>query len=288
MSEDIDCLAEKLQLSHDETLARLKEMYDGYHFTWPSPDVYNPFSLLNCMATKKLEAYWFGSGTPTYLIEMMRKFHLEPNALGETCKASKDDFDAPTETLSAITPLFYQSGYYTIKDYDPELELYTLDVPNKEIRVGLFKALLPNYLERSTEKGHVTIAYMSKHIKHNEIDTALQLLQTLLETVPYCNGAKGEGYYQQMLYVIVALLTPYRIGVEQHTAKDRTDITLETADHIYIMELKFGKSATEAMQQIEERNYASAFALRGKPITKVGIAFDADELHNLTEWIVKD
>lgn len=138
MSNDIDMLAAKLSLTREETINQLKENYDGYHFTIPGPDVFNPYSLLNCFADGKLNAYWFASGTPTYLIEMMRKFDMMPANIGQDIEADKGDFDAPTETLTTIMPLLYQSGYLTIKKYTPETDLYTLGIPNKEIRVGLF------------------------------------------------------------------------------------------------------------------------------------------------------
>lgn len=137
MSNDIDMLAAKLSLTREETINQLKENYDGYHFTIPGPDVFNPYSLLNCFADGKLNAYWFASGTPTYLIEMMRKFDMMPANIGQDIEADKGDFDAPTETLTTIMPLLYQSGYLTIKKYTPETDLYTLGIPNKEIRVGL-------------------------------------------------------------------------------------------------------------------------------------------------------
>lgn len=137
MSNDIDMLAAKLSLTHEEAINQLKENYDGYHFTIPGPDVFNPYSLLNCFADGKLNAYWFASGTPTYLIEMMRKFDMMPANIGQDIEADKGDFDAPTETLTTIMPLLYQSGYLTIKKYTPETDLYTLGIPNKEIRVGL-------------------------------------------------------------------------------------------------------------------------------------------------------
>ncbi len=143
MSGDIDELAKKLNLSREETIAELTEHYDGYHFCWPSSDVFNPFSLLNCFADGRMDSYWFGSGTPTYLINMMRKFDFLPSELG--MEAVKDDFYAATEPMTTIMPLLYQNGYITIKGYDEETRLYTLDVPNNEIRVGLFRSLLPHY-----------------------------------------------------------------------------------------------------------------------------------------------
>lgn len=285
MQDDIEALAEKLNLSYEQTLAKLKDNYDGYHFTWPSPDVYNPFSLLTCFAKQKIDSYWFGSGTPTYLINMMRNFNFLPANLGENMEAGKDDFDAATETMTTIMPLLYQSGYITIKDYDEETELYTLAIPNKEIRVGLYRSLLPHYLTSKTAMCNTTIAKMSVLIKHGKIDEALQLLKSFWETVPYCDNTHYEGHYQQTMYIIFALLTNFRIIVEQHTSKGRIDITMETDDTIYVMELKFGKTAQEALEQIESKHYVNAFAMSGKEIIKVGMSFNIKEDNTIVfDW----
>ncbi len=284
MSDDIDELAAKLGITFEQTVDKLKDNYDGYHFTWPSPDVFNPFSLLNCFAKQKLDSYWFGSGTPTYLINMMRSFDCLPSDIGTQMEAGKDDFDAPTETMTNIMPLLYQSGYVTIKDYDEETELYTLDIPNKEIRVGLFRALLPHYLTDKSVKANTTIAKMSVLVKKGDMDAAFCLLNDFLETVPYCDNTNYEGHWQQTLYILFALLTNYRICVEQHTVKGRIDITMETADTIYVMELKFNKSAEEALAQIEAKHYADAFKMSGKKVVKIGLNFSVKDEVNCLEW----
>ena len=287
MSDDIDRLAEKMSITREEAIMQLKDNYDGYHFTYPSPDIFNPYSLLNCFSKEKIGAYWFGSGTPTFLIEMMRKFGTTPMEIGEREMADVSDFDAPTEMMDSIVPLLYQSGYVTIKGYDEETNLYELGIPNNEIRIGLFKSLLPNYLSQSSQKGKVAIAQMSVLIKKGDIDGALELLRTFLATVLYCENTKYEGHFQQLMYVVFSLLTDYRIVVEQRTAKGRTDITMETQDHIYIMELKFGKTADEALAQINANHYADAFAMSDKKIVKVGIGFDVKDERNITEWRVE-
>ena len=286
MSDDIDRLAEKMSVTREEAILQLTDNYDGYHFTYPSPDIFNPYSLLNCFSKEKIGAYWFGSGTPTFLIEMMRKFKVLPSSIGNIY-AKLSSFDAPTENMTSIIPLLYQSGYITIKDYDKELKLYKLDIPNKEISIGLYESLLPNYVTTEIDEGKVVIARMSAFINSGDIDGALSLLQTFLATVPYCDNTLYEGHYQQMLYIIFTLLTDYRILVEQRTAKGRTDITLETHDHVFIMELKFDKSANEALEQIEAKRYADAFALSGKKVVKVGIAFSVKDERNITEWIIR-
>ena len=283
MSDDIDALAEHLELNREETIQELKDHYDGYHFTWPSPDVFNPYSLLNCFADGKLKAYWFGSGTPTYLIEKMREFHVLPSQLGRV-RAKASSFDAATERMTSLTPLLYQSGYLTIKDYEKKIDVYTLDFPNKEIEVGLFDSLLPGYLGSGIDEGRVVIADISSYINSGEMDEALQMLADFLETIPYCDNTNYEGHYQQMLYIFFALLTSYDILVEQHTAKGRIDITLETADTIYVMELKFNKSAEEALAQIETKHYADAFKMSGKMVVKIGLNFSVKEEVNSLEW----
>ena len=287
MSEDIDELARAQEMTRDEAIDELKENYDGYHFSAKSPDVFNPFSLLNCFSAKEFGAYWFTSGTPTYLINMMRKFKTMPTTLGKMY-AKSSAFDAPTENMTAITPLLYQSGYLTIKEYDRYSQLYTLDLPNKEIKVGLFECLLPNYLEGMlAQNGDVTIAQMSVLIRQDDMNGALQLLQTFLGTVPYCNVTNYEGHYQQMLFIIFSLLTSYVVDVEVHTPKGRVDIVMLTHTRLYIIELKLNKDAQTAMQQINLKNYAQRFALCGKPVTKVGINFDSTQ-GNITDWVVEE
>ena len=286
MSEDIDMLANALGYSREMTIDKLKEHYDGYHFSKNSPDVFNPYSLLNCFAKRELGAYWFTSGTPTYLINMMRKYDTLPATIAPL-EALESAFDAPTETMVTITPLLYQSGYITIKDYDRETTLYTLDFPNKEIKVGLFQSLLPNYIEGMyAQNGGVTIARMSALIRKKQMDEALQLLQTFLGTVPYCNVTNYEGHYQQMLFIIFSLLTNFVVDVEVHTPKGRVDIVLLTQTELYIIELKLNKDAQNAMQQINLKNYRQRFALSGKPITKVGINFDSTQ-GNITDWVIE-
>ena len=284
MSDDIDALAEHLELSKEETIQELKDHYDGYHFTWPSPDVFNPYSLLNCFAKQEMDDYWFGSGTPTYLINMMRKYEFLPADLGETIEVGKKDFDAPTEMMTTIIPLLYQSGYVTIKGYDKPTKLYQLALPNQEIRVGLYGSLLPHYLTDKSAKANTTIAKMSVLVKKGDMDAAFSLLNDFLETVPYCDNTNYEGHWQQTLYIMFALLTNYRISVEPHTAKGRIDITMETDDTIYVMELKFNKSAEEALAQIEAKHYADAFKMSGKKVVKIGLNFSVKDEVNCLEW----
>ena len=287
MSDDVDALGEKLELTRDETLDALRRYYDGYHFAGLSPDVFNPFSLLNAMERGKLDYYWFTSGTPTYLINMMRKFGAVYTDFAENMEADASDFDAPTETMTTITPLLYQSGYITIKDYDKKYGSYTLGIPNREVRIGLTKALIPYYVTPNTLATNNTVRNIARALDNEDLDLALQHLQTFLDTIPYCDNTNYEGHYQQMLFVIFTLLSAYMVDLEVRTPRGRVDMVLRTATHIYIFELKLGKSADAAMRQIDFKDYPKRFAMCGLPVVKVGINFDIEK-HNITDWKVEN
>ena len=285
MAADVEALGEKLGKTSEETLASLREYYDGYHFSAQSPDIFNPFSLLSAMDKGKLDYYWFTSGTPTYLINMMRKFGVDYTDFSEGMEADASDFDAPTETMTTITPLLYQSGYITIKDYDQEYDSYFLGLPNKEVRIGLTKALIPCYVTPNTLATNNTVRNMARALNKEDLNLALQHLQTFLGTIPYCDNTHYEGHYQQMLYVIFTLLSAYMVDLEVRTAQGRVDMVVRTRTHIYLFELKMNQSAEAAMKQIEFKDYAQRFALSGLPIVKVGINFDV-ATHNITDWKV--
>ncbi|WP_029425960.1 PD-(D/E)XK nuclease superfamily protein [Bacteroides finegoldii] len=284
MQEDMGMLATKLNISSEEVLLKLKENYDGYHFTYPSPDIYNPFSLLNAFADGKFGSYWFGSGTPTYLIKMLEKFGVEPSEIGNN-HAEVSAFDAPTETMTDIIPLLYQSGYITIKDYDESIDLYTLDIPNKEVRLGLMKSLLPNYVASKTRETTTMVAYLSRDIRNDDMDSALRRLQTFLSTIPYCDNTRYEGHYQQMFYIIFSLLGSF-VDVEVRTPRGRVDVVLRTKTTLYVMELKLDRTADEAMEQINLKNYPERFALCGLPVVKVAINFDS-ERGTIGDWMIE-
>ena len=271
--------------SVDEALESLRVQYDGYHFAWPSPDVFNPFSLLNAFLDKRLKSYWFESGTPTFLIEMLRKFNVVPSMLKRT-RAMASAFDAPTENMSSIIPLLYQSGYFTIKDYNEITDLYILDIPNNEIRIGLMESLLPNYVQIDAYKGTTTVALMFEALYHEDLNEMLRLLQAYLLTVPQCDNTNYEGHYQQLLYVIFSLLGRY-VDVEVRTATGRVDMVLRTARKLYLFELKLNRSAEAAMQQIDLKEYPARFALCGLPVVKIGINFDT-ATHTISDWEIEE
>ena len=272
MPDYIDRLARATVQTREQALLALKRQYDGYHFTWPSPGIFNPFSLMLAFAKNKIESYWFESGTTTFLVEKLREFDVAPS---DICRieALKSEFDAPTESMTSITPLLYQSGYVTITDYDSSCKLYTLDIPNREIRIGLMESLLPNYVQRQTGSGLTATARMNRALIHDDLDEMLRLLQAYLLTIPYCNNTDYEGHYQQLLYVIFSLMGRY-VDVEVHTPTGRVDVVMSTDKALYLFELKLDKSSEIALKQIDLKNYASRFSLSRLPVVKVGINFD--------------
>ena len=284
MADYLDDFAKAQEISQEEAMEELKKQYDGYHFSWPSPDIFNPFSLLNAFQDRMLKSYWFESGTPTFLIEMMRKFNVIPSML-KPSNVMASGFDAPTENMSSIMPLLYQSGYMTIKDYNSKANLYTLDIPNNEIRIGLMESLLPNYIAIDTYKGVSTVAEMYLALENDDLNEMLRLLQEYLLTIPQCDNTNYEGHYQQMLYVIFSLLGRY-VDVEVRTPRGRVDMVMNSGKALYLFELKLNKSAEAAMNQINLKNYPSRFALTGLPIIKVGINFNS-ETHTIEDWVIE-
>ena len=283
MSIDIDLLAGKLNISREAAVEKLIDNYDGYHFTWPSPDIFNPFSLLTAMSKGKTDSYWFGSGTPAYLIEMLRKYNVQPMEIGPL-KRKDIDFDAPTECMTDIVPLLYQSGYITIKGYSPISEQYLLDIPNKEVRIGLMRSLLTEYV-RTAAPANNLVAEMYEKIYFDDLEGALRLMQTVLSTLPYCDNCNTEGHYQQLLAMMFILMGAY-VDVEVRTSTGRIDMAMHLPGKaVYLFELKINQSAETAMRQIDLKNYATRFALTGLPVIKVGINFDT-ERRTVTEWLI--
>ena len=286
MAVYLEDFAATKNLNKEEALEVLKVQYDGYHFSWPSPDLFNPFSLLNAFQDRRLNNYWFESGTTTFLIEMLRQYDNVFTDI-KHIEASACDFDAPTESATSIVPLLYQSGYITIKDYDPDFDFYILDIPNKEVRIGLTRSLIPAYITPNTLIVNNAARHVAQCLAKEDINGALSILQKFLSTIPYCDNANSEGHYQQVFYIIFTLVTGYFADVEVRTATGRVDMVLRTAQRLYLFELKLNRSAEVAMQQINLKDYPARFARCGLPIVKVGINFDA-ESHTISDWEIEE
>ena len=284
--EGITELGKANNLTIDEVLAKLKLKYDGYHFAYNSEGVYNPFSLLSTMDDSAFNNYWFSTGTPTFLVKMMKRFHTDLTKL-DGSEAGADDFDAPTENMHSVLPLFYQSGYLTIKGYDPILSNYTLGYPNEEVKVGLMHALLPFYVVKDPVEARTAAGKMYLALRKDDIDEALEAARAFFAGIPYQEGTlqdapTSEGHFTAMLYVMFSFLNVY-VYTQVRTAKGRMDILMKTDTTIYVMELKLDGTVEEALKQIDDKGYAIPYEADGRRIVKVGIRFSSEE-RTITEW----
>ncbi len=293
LKEDIARMAEVYECSWDEMFQKIKTMYDGYHFAKSSPDIYNPFSLLNAFMDRELSTGWFASGTPTYLIRQMQKFHTDITQL-DSMEESADAFDVPTEAMTTALPLLYQSGYLTIKGYDRNADVYALAIPNQEVRVGFTKGLLPTYAGIDISRTQVGFALKFwRALQKHDLDLALQEMQAYLAGIPYVEGFKKkleeaatkEGFYEYTLYLIFSMLNVY-VRTQVKVAGGRTDMVVYMPDTTYILELKVNGTAQEALEQIKQKHYDLPYHTEGNSIVMAGIRFNGDT-RTIDDWMIE-
>ena len=291
--EDIAMLAQEYECTSGEMKERLKERYDGYHFSGRSADIYNPFSILKAFAQKELKDYWFESGTPTYLTKQIRHFQTDIQSL-DNIEASASDFDRPTEKMSNIIPLLYQSGYITILKYNKQWEKYTLGIPNNEVRVGLTENLLPDYAYKDDFKNSSFIMQFCEAVYYEEMEKAFTILRAYLAGIPYPEGgkeilndmSKNEYYYETIFYLIFSFMNRH-IQTQVKTCRGRADMVMHTAKTVYVFELKMNKPAEEALKQIDEKGYMIPYTADGRKLVKCGISFST-QTRTIEEWLIKE
>ena len=266
-----------MHYTYHDVVAKLKEMYDGYHFSLKMTDIYCPWSLLNSFATGDIQNYWFATGTPTMLVNVMRKCSISIQQI-DGIEASMERFDAPTERITDPIPVLYQSGYITLKEYNPITQQFILGFPNGEVREGFSKSLYNYYMEEYGGSGETLgKAYRRLVKKEITIDEFMEVIRTWYAGIPYSITDKNqnEQLYQSLIY---AALIGFGADVEAEsmTSDGRMDIALKLPDTIYIIELKYGKSAEEAVEQILAKNYAVKFSVDARPIVAVGMNISQD------------
>ena len=292
MRPDVERLAEEYEVSPSEMRQMLRDTYDGYRFSEESPDIYNPFSLMKAFNEKKLRNFWFESGTPSYLMRQMRRFHTDITKMDDLVVPSSS-FDQPTENMLDALPLLYQSGYLTIKDYDRLGEAYTLGIPNKEVRVGFTEGLMP--IVTGMRGGDVQIGFAMKFwraLRTNDTHLALEELKAYLEGLPYVEGFKkkleevavAEGFYEWSFYLIFSMLNVY-VQTQVKCARGRADMVVFMPDAIYVMELKLNGTAQDALDQIRDKGYAARYATDGRRVVKVGMGFSIEK-RALTDYLI--
>lgn len=284
MQPDVECLAEHLHLSVDETFERLKLKYDGYHFSKNSEDVYNPFSLIKALASGDIGDYWFDSGTPTYIIKLLQKYNVGLRDLtGQDAGVS--DFDVSPENMTTALPLLYQSGYLTIKHYDPMIDLYTLGYPNEEVHTGMVRSLAANYLTPAEGTNSSFVIKFVKAVIADDMEQALTLMRAYLAGVSYRLSNKTERDVQTIFYLVFSLIGSF-IKVEEESAHGRADVVITLPSVVYVMELKFDGSADAALRQIDEKGYLIPYTADGKRLVKVGVNYSSEE-RTITEWRIE-
>lgn len=290
MQPEIQALADKQGLTYDEACAALQKQYDGYHFSANSPDIYNPFSLINALSKQNLNNYWFATGTPTILTKLVKKFNMDPEAFNKGFEATQDMFDAPTETATDPIPMLYQSGYLTIKGTKSG-NRFTLGFPNEEVRLGLLKSLFPYYANEIVSKNDTFLMHFADTLEDGNLEDALMQLRAFLSSIPYNAEHKDENHYKTLFFLIFKLCTPYVVRTEECSAAGRADAVVETANSVYVFEFKLNgnASADDALKQIDEKGYlipySATLAADGTPkkLFKIGVSFD-EEKRTIGEW----
>ena len=289
---DIQTLADRYHCSKEEMIDMLKQQYDGYHFGKDSQDIFNPYSLVNAFKMKDLDYYWFGSGTPTFLFEAMKRFNTNILEL-EKLQVPSSQFDVPTEAMTSALPLLYQAGYLTIKGYDFDRNKYTLDFPNAEVKVGFMENFMARMMDLGNTDSRSFADDFYASLKHHDIEEALKSMQSFFASIPYLEfGAKElddiaryEAYYEVLTYVVFSMIN-CRTFTQVKVARGRTDLVVFMRDAVYVMELKMRGTAQEALDQINSKDYAIPYEAEGKPVIKIGIAF-SQETKTLSDWKIE-
>jgi hypothetical protein len=280
----IQRLAAAMRRPYDEVREVLRVQYDGYHFCEDSEGIYNPFSLLCTFQSNKIKSYWFETGTPSYLVYLLKKHNYNLEQMSKV-ECDADVLNSVDSQSTNPIPVIYQSGYLTIKDYDPEFGLYKLGFPNKEVEDGFLKFLLPSYASIDNTKTAFVITNFVKDIRAGKVDEFFKRLSSLFADTPYELVKDLENHYQNVLFIVTKLMGFY-VKAEYHTSEGRIDLLLQTSDYTYVMEFKLNGTAEEALAQINDKNYALPFAADGRRLIKVGVNFSS-QTRNIERWIIE-
>ena len=271
-----------------EMKQRLKLQYDGYHFSDRLTDVYNPFSLLNALDSRRIYDYWFRSGTPTYLIRLLAHFNENINELTGKYYRPEEFVDYKADVERPL-PMIFQSGYLTIKDYNMRMNKFLLDFPNNEVKNGFLTMLATSYLKPG-EHLEGWIDTVVETLEAGDTDRLRTLFTSFLASIPYTmrrkeGEAERERYFQYTFYLIMRLVSVYTVYVEKTQSQGRVDCVVETPQYVYIFEFKLDGTAAEALQQIEDRGYAREYAADARQLFRVGVGFSS-ETGTVSDWAV--
>jgi hypothetical protein len=285
-AEPIEKMSKSYGCDYNGMVAKLKKQYDGYHFSKNLTEVYNPFSLLNALKKSDLQSYWFQTGTPTYLIRLMEHFNENLDEITGKYYSMQDFADYKADVERPL-PMIYQSGYLTIKDYNPDVQEFLLDIPNNEVKQGFISLLANNYF-KTTEPADSCIRIFVKALKRGDLDQFRESLTSFLASIPYCmrrkeNERERERDFQYTFYLILRLMSVYMVYIEKQSSQGRADCIIETDQYVYIFEFKLNGTADEALQQIEDRGYALPYASDTRTLYKIGCSFSS-ETGTIEDW----
>lgn len=283
--EGLKAFSENQLMSAEEILTELKKFYDGYHFSRNMTDVYNPFSLLKSFYDANFGYYWFQTGTPTFLLNIIREEDVELVDL-EGMEIPAAEFEEGSASLKDVPVLMYQTGYLTIKSYDRATGCYTLGYPNLEVKSGFFRSLLPVYTGRTETQSSADVRKFVRDLNAGDVEVYLERMNALFADFPYENALDVEIHFQNIMYV-VAKLMGLNARVEYHTSTGRIDMVIQTKKYVYIFEFKRDKSPAEALRQIEEKGYALPFASDPREIVKIGVEFSTEK-RCISGWEIAD
>lgn len=283
-SEGIKGISEDLGMTEEKVKAELKKRYDGYRFTPFGKDIYNPFSILQVMAKSFFRNYWIESGTPSLLVELLKKTHVDIDRVVNV-KCELSDLSGLNLDNINLPALFYQTGYLTIKDYDLDTELATLGLPNNEVKKGLFSYILPYYINIDNQSPRFYIVEFVNELREGKAESFMKRLQSMFSSVSYQMEMEREQNLHNALYILMVLVG-LDVQTEMETSEGRIDLFVRTDRYYYIIELKLDGTAEEALSQIEDRRYDLPFAVDNREIIKIGVNFSS-KTRTLEEWIVK-
>ncbi len=289
---EIKNLALRRKLSYQQAKEKLAAMYDGYHFSQDSEGVYNPFCLLKCFMEKSFGSYWFESGTPSFLVKTLQNQPIFLANLVNGRKVKEDQFKNYDPDSKNMLPVVYQSGYLTIKDYNPERNVYTLDFPNEEIKYGFLNVLLKKFVTVPDDDLGLAIDNLCDALESHNIDQALSIIKSAIADLPtIVKKDMCENYYESVTHLMFRM-TGYNVVSELQNVAGRSDVIVTVKDSVFIFELKmdkgqdFEKVAETALIQIDANGYSERFAVGGKQMFKVGVVFSSGG-KGIVGWKVK-
>ena len=283
--EHLQAFAEKENTTKEDILSQLKAMYDGYHFSKNTDvDIYNPFSLINSLTRREFENYWFQTGTPTFLIKLLQENDYDLKDFSEG-NIDAVDLTSKESMLNAPIALFYQSGYLTIKDYDRDFSSYVLGYPNREVEQSFLDFLLPKYINTEENMSTSFLIAFARDLRAGRIEDFLTKLKVFFAKTPYDLIKDTENHYQTVVFIICRLLGYYS-EAEYKIVNGRIDMVIKTKDYIYVFEFKFDKSAKEALEQIDSKDYPLAFQQDERKLYKIGVNFSS-QTKNIDEYIIQ-